>query len=453
MTPIHAQSTPHEKYLFHIFRAETAGEASGGFEGTFWSVDVPQACQLHPAIWHSALAIASARLRQRTWTVDGSTQHYDDVGFRQYTKAIGHLVQATRKTDPSFEEQSLILMTTVLLLGFASLRGDFNQVEFFARHGLRLFAKWDFRQRAKRGQQSLHSNVISVTSLISLLENLLVQYSWARHTLIPAKLAQSSTAIMSSTTPFHEYQALQIAHFEMLSAQQLGSTNGYWEPSRDIRQTWLWKLSACRNKLLQARQESGHGDGLSKSLLMMEMTSLGLQVCVQARPMANELCWDKFIPKFRRMVDIAEQLFDTRPDNHGEREPAAVFAPGPSAMGLLYMVASACREYGTRARAMALLQRLQQRDGLLDSGLFACLSETKMRIETTGRDLVGLAEPRRCTCIPKEYVCGHHRVRDVGVEFLDRGMARLNFESFDGGAHSERKKSLIVHWNGNGCNM
>ncbi|EFY89821.1 hypothetical protein MAC_04030 [Metarhizium acridum CQMa 102] len=132
MTPIYAHSTPQEKYLFHIFRAETAGQVSGEFKGTFWSVDVPQACQLHPAI-------ASLQMRQRT--VHGLMQHYGDEGLKQYIKAIGHLIQATQKTDPSFEEQSLILMATVLLLGFASLGGNFNEVEFFASHGLQLFTK------------------------------------------------------------------------------------------------------------------------------------------------------------------------------------------------------------------------------------------------------------------------------------------------------------------------
>lgn len=72
-----------------------------------------------------------------------------------------------------------------------------------------------------------------------------------------------------------------------------------------------------------------------------------------------------------------------------------------------------------------------------------------MRIEATGRDLVGLTEPKRCTCIPEEYVCGHHRVRDVGIEFLERGLVRLNFESFDGGARPEGMKSLTGHCNGN----
>lgn len=458
MTPIHAQATPQEKHLFHVFCTETAGQVSAGFESTFWSVDVPQACQLHPAIWHSALALASAQMTQRTWTVDGLTQHHDDVGFKQYTKAIGHLVQATQKTDPSFEEQSLILMATVLLLGFASLRGNFNQVEFFARHGLELFAKWDFRETAKRGQQSLRSNVLSVRSLISLLDNLFVQYSWACPTSNPPKPAQSSPATTSPKTPFtniteayHEYQALQIAHLEALRAQALGSTNRDWQPFRDIRQAWLRRLSACKAKLLQARQDGGHGDGQSKPWLMLQMGLLGLQVCFQGKAIANELYWDKFIPKLRRIVDIAEQVFETRPKTHGERVPAAVFHFAPSPLGILYMVASACREYAMRTRAIALLRRLQQRDGLLDSGLFACLSEAKMRIEATGRDLVGLTEPKRCTCIPEAYVCGHHRVRDVGIEFLERGLVRLNFESFDGGARPEGMKSLTVHCNGNWC--
>ncbi|KAG8422824.1 hypothetical protein J3459_010006 [Metarhizium acridum] len=153
MTPIYAHSTPQEKYLFHIFRAETAGQVSGEFKGTFWSVDVPQACQLHPAIWHSARAIASLQMRQRT--VHGLMQHYGGEGLKQYIQAIGHLIQATQKTDPSFEEPSLILMATVLLLGFASLRGNFNEVEFFASHGLQLFTKWNFRERAERWKQSL----------------------------------------------------------------------------------------------------------------------------------------------------------------------------------------------------------------------------------------------------------------------------------------------------------
>ncbi|KHN94948.1 uncharacterized protein MAM_07175 [Metarhizium album ARSEF 1941] len=463
MTPIYAQSTPREKYLFHVFCTETAlrqEPGSDSFEGTFWSVDVPQACHAHPAVWHSALAIASMQTRPRAVCTRGHGAAQpcadDDAAFKQYTKAIGHLMRATQNTHPSFQDQSLILMATVLLLGFASLRGNFNEVKFFAGHGIRLFTNWRFRDEAETWKSSARSNLISVTSLISLLDHLLVQYTWAcKASDLPRQAYTTSAApkrpFQSMTEAHHEYQALQLHRFELLRARALGSVTGDWRPFRYFHEAWLARSSAWKDKLAQTRRQSEHqgDDAPLRPSLILQMGLVGLQICAQVGPGTDELYWDRFASKFRRIVDIAERIFHGKTDSRGQRPARPVFTFGPSQLGVLYMVASACRERATRARTLALLQGLKQRDGLLDSGLFAALSEAKMRIEETGRELVGLAEPKTCTCIPREYICRHHRVRDVGIEFLDSGLARLDIQTFDGDdAQAPRTKSLTVRWNG-----
>lgn len=459
VSPLYANSTEQEKSLFHSFRVGTSNRVAGTFEGNFWSVDVLQACEMHPASWYSALAIAAMQIRkQGTSSSDGSQaseEKYDHLALKHYNKAIGHLVRATQQTSPSFEDQALILMATVLLLGFASLRGQFNEAKFFAGHALRLFTKWNFREAAGIWKASGRSSAISVTALVVLLDNLRIQYSWVARAEAPIDIGgttitlPSKTCFTSMSEAYYELQSLQTGLLEVVHAHARSSSSANLSAFWNTRRAWLYKLSDWKDKFLQIRRLCPQELENPRPELVLQMGLISLQLVSQLHRVTDELSWDQFTSKFSRIVDIADQLLDAERALNDTEEPSSpVFCFAPSPLGILYMAASNCRDYDIRRRAVSLLKDWQQRDGMLDSGLLASLAEAKIRIEESGAEVVDFAQPERCECVPRQYICKYHRVMETGVEFLANGLAKLSITSPAGRTTEPTTQSVIVLWNG-----
>lgn len=447
-----------EKGLFYVFRTQTSHQVAGTFEGTFWSVDVLQACQMHPAIWHSATAIAAMQIRKLSGQNVEKSEHiistYDELALKQYNKALSQLSQATKRPDPSFEDQSLILIATVLLLGFSSLRGNFNEAKFFAAHGLRLFKKWKFREAARKWRPTLRNNVISVTSLITLLDQIQIQYAWACRVQEPMddaltgiKKNVSRLPFESMTDAYHELQALQSVAVRLIRAWGHECMNFDIHAYGNARKTWLHNLSVWKSKFAQLRHQAGDDKNKLKPLLVLQMGLISLQTIFQVDRGINELCWDRFIPNFDRIVGIAQQLMELETDANGKQgnsNPLFTFAPSP--VGTLYMVASACRENEIRSKALSLLKRWRHRDGMMDSGMLAAMADAKIQLEEQGCDLVELADPSQCNCMLKFYICRYHRVMETGVEFVEDGLARLEVGTFEKMRTLPSLKTLVVRW-------
>lgn len=132
------------------------------------------------AVLHSALAVVSLQLRQRKHTCLRAMQQCD---------------KAQLENNPSSDEQAFVLMTTVFLVSFSSLRGDFVQATFFSHHGLRLYSNCNFRERASIRQLRSPSKFICINLLVSLLDHLALEHSWSCPTCgQPARAHVSNTS-------------------------------------------------------------------------------------------------------------------------------------------------------------------------------------------------------------------------------------------------------------------
>lgn len=160
---------------------------------------------------------------------------------------------------------------------------------------------------------------------------------------------------------------------------------------------------------------------------------------------ADELYWDRFIPKFRRMVDMAEQIAEIDSRRGGNQHPCIpIFEFAPSRIYMVYLVASVCRDFETRSRPLIVVSNMGRKDGVIDSASLTSFAEAKMRLETSGKDLIPLEAPKQCTCIPNEFICKYHRVRERCIEFLGSGRARLVVETFHDDAAETRVGALNV---------
>ncbi|KAK2593232.1 hypothetical protein QQS21_009072 [Conoideocrella luteorostrata] len=448
-TPFYADSTSEEKYLFHAFRVQAGHQIAGS---SFLSIDVAQACHLHPAVWHSALAISAMHMKRNS----RSPEHYGRVALYQYNKAIRELIQGTQNMRSGSQGQSTILLVTLLLFGVACLRGDITESRMFVGHALSLFGNWDFHQNAATRSTSGGDHAMPTSCLVALLNELFFQYSWAAQTFGPAWQLKNVTSMPALRAPLDANAA---ASFEFRSLQtELCELRLMRETQPSLwctrRQIWVRRFSNWKDKFRQLRQASGHHHLL---ITRLHMSLICLEIfCQGDRVDGNKngdnssvglswdgLCWDRSAHQFERIIELAEQIAA----EEVRTPPILGFSVGPSVIGIAYMVASFCKTHGIRNRALRLLKWCHQRDGMLDSRLLSLQAAAKIRLEEQGRNVFRPpTELARCQCIPEEYTCVRHQLVDCGAEFLENGMVKMCFSTLGSAMQPPETLSMTVPW-------
>lgn len=136
------------------------------------------------------------------------------------------------------------------------------------------------------------------------------------------------------------------------------------------------------------------------------LAAVHLEIC-SFQLLHEEQCWDKVMPMFENLVDLAAGVIDAQlaADEKGLHKP--VFQLDHSMIGPLFSVGHKCRDPNLRRKAISMLYSAPRQEGVWDSILTARVCERIMNLEEEG-----LGEVKCAADVPR-----WRRISDIQVTF------------------------------------
>ncbi|KAJ6784161.1 hypothetical protein PWT90_11150 [Aphanocladium album] len=473
MSAVYQGASSLEQQMFHRFRTETVIQVGCVFDMQFWLVDVPRAAQAHRPMWHASVALA-ALWSSRTHATsnmclfaDATLDSLTSFVMKHYHAAIRELIPLSNPSGdaPSFENQQVLLMTNVLLLGLASMQGNQRDAAMFSRHSLTLFNDWRFWQRQDTWKTSSQGAMLSVAPLTALMYRLqsqeigdrLQQPDWTLTDFNQFTKLPSATPFSSMTEAYRELQPI-IAGLKLVAKErQLRPHTDFMLPTPEDCLAFRYAFTAWK-----AKYDHLCDSQPPETINRLEAMILDLFKATVEHSLFLSDDYSALIPLHSHMVDAAERIllalttadtFNTTlwdgisigsPDasspgsQYSMVEWSSIPTPGsppllsdprlgrplpysfgPVVLEPLFMVAMDCADFGLRRRAIAVLRRWPRAEGIWSSVIMAAFSEALM----SATDAI-----------------------DGGLEVLENGVGRMILRSITDTRESWPGRVVLVNW-------
>lgn len=425
-------------------RGETVQHVSSNFDYSFWTVDVLQATQAYPAIWHAGLAMAAMHQRHRLTDDTAESREARQECYRfalvQYNTSIKHLIEITSRAVKhlTYVDQQVVLLASVLYVVLCGLQGDTPQAISHAKNGLQLFYSWRFWEYTER-HNSNSSHVVNPSSIVTLLSNVEGQFAnrldrflseipRSRGPVIPfkcspkpfASITEGNAERQNISTPVMNYYKQWRTVTDPVQAaavyRALRYENALWHAK------WVDFERSQESKDLQPQER--------EAMLAVRLAGLASNAVLRMRPGDPLSTFDKCQDIFTRMVDIADQVRQLRTQNSGTREPST-FAFSSAVTERLRFVAMRANK-ALRLRAIDLLENWPIKEGFWDPKLIAAMCREIMTVEqeaalaTSNGDSKGLPS---CPCVLGSFICEDHRIEKVEAEFMGENTVNVTFRT------------------------
>jgi hypothetical protein len=448
-----------EGQYFQVFRTRTASELSGFFDSDFWTRSVLQESHWEASIRHAVVALGALykTLEAASESPPGSPQHHHSAetapdhycfALIQYGKAIKRLRESLEKNEAA--SRRTVLISIVLFTCFQSFTGDHKAAIFQVQSGLRLLEELHPAVKTPAGGAE--------DELVQMFTRLAIQaksYDMAFHFPPPYVIQLSpkhnptspqspslqsdaaSTTSVDSQIPEH-FTTTQEARSSLDSLQERilrfneALSSFYAGPNNLLPssiqshgvgyRTQLHQWGVAFERLLKNRRQPGITNTERAAIDVLKMTHITTTVLFLMGFSAAETDFDKFLPKFRQLVDLAKEVVvdeelsiaearcgDSKHcrhrraysgngnhmqfpgiSTHGSKADGsyshlkASFALDLGIVPPLFVVATKCRDRMLRREAIALLMSSPRREGMWDSLLCGKVGEWIMEVEETG---------------------------------------------------------------------
>lgn len=412
--------------MFYIFRTDTVMQVGCVFDTPFWLVDVPQAAQAHLPIWHASIALAALQSSRNSISdvaMDGVTAFV----MQHYHSAIRELIPLSNPTGdaPTFENQQILLMTNVLLMGLASMQGNQRDAAMFSRHSLSLFNAWRFWKRQDDWKTSSQGAMLSVAPLIALMYRLqsqevadrLQRPDWILEDFEQFTRLPSATPFTSTNEAYRELQPMFAALTVISQEHKLRPYTDLMLPAPDSCLAFRYAFTAWKAKYNHLRESQSPAQNESLDTMILDLLKATAEHALYQGENRGPL-----LPLHSQMVDTAERILialDTQqvqPSFPGSDQGSPYGSPqqgspqspeqwysipspsgspqlngprlgkplpysfGPVVMEPLFMVAIDCADYSLRRRAIAILRRWPRAEAIWSSVIMAAFSEALMTV-------------------------------------------------------------------------
>ncbi|KAJ3496682.1 hypothetical protein NLG97_g2478 [Lecanicillium saksenae] len=471
MSAIYQVASSFEQQMFHRFRTETVLQVGCVFDMQFWLMDVPQAAQAHRPLWHASVALA-ALSGSRTNPADSMYLFADaamdgltSFVMQHYHAAIRELIPLSNPSGdaPSFENQQVLLMTNVLLLGLASMQGNQRDAAMFSRHSLTLFNDWRFWQRQDNWKTSSQGAMLSVAPLTALMYRLqsqeiadrLQRPDWlvtdfGQYTKLP-----SATPFASMTEAYRELQPILAGLNLVVKERLLRPHTDFKLPTPEHCLAFRYAFTAWKAKYDHFCDTTQSPETANR----LEAMILDLFKATVENSLLPSNDYSVLIPMHHHMVDTAESILlalsttdmfnasmsdgilGSSPEASSPSsiaESASILTPGsppllsgprlgkplpysfgPVVLEPLFMVAMDSADFGLRQRAISVLRRWPRAEGIWSSVIMAGFSEALM----SATDAI-----------------------DGGLEVLENGLGRMTLRSITDTRESWPGRVVLVNW-------
>lgn len=419
-----------DRQMFNILRLQTIQQISSTFNQSFWFVDILQATQVYPAIWHASLALAAVHQREaHTVGTSPLLQNSKDsdarrnlymFALKQNNAAIGHLLQIANRKELSYADQETILLASMLLAGLCTLLGDTKQAVAHAQNGIHLFYHWGFSGKPSK----YNTHVLAGDSLVALVKFFEHQFKrrLPRRSTTPSDKLQPHYPPELSSASFNSVSDAYL-EFQLLFANFIDLQQHFGDPStmsptqivvfERMRSTYDDQFTLWKSKCSKLQQSSNLQQRDLDRMMMLKMFILGADIALRIRLDAHQLGYDDFRSSFETIVILGQELCDKKTKENGQQPNRIGFSFSLSITEILYFVAVNCRDGKIRRKAISILERWPHRDGLWDPKQQSTICNTVMRTEEEG--ITSQAIAGGCECMKYKFICHGHRVAGIKV--------------------------------------
>jgi hypothetical protein len=409
-----------ESRYFQHYLESTARTIAGPFKTSLWEQLIPQAGLLEPYVRNVIIAIgaiSSNMLRSGSEIKPHSAYEFALV---QYGKALKGIKRAT---DQGKQDLRTILIACLLVFCFETLQGLQGSACALASSGLTLFYKTrgDDSTIIYNPDEQLEEDLLQALVGLDLhvllfLDNRPLFKHQAAIDGINKTLAQmpSNFQNLSEARTFWQLIMKRNFHFEA-KAQGIGkagelaeqcTTQSTWQdtsesPSETIvfsRLRNFPKIQAeCQTYIKDIHNWSSAASSLFASFPIEEECSTIARNLLQIHANMNiisltrmfstsEEHLDSLLPKFQAIVTLSRSIYAFLLSHSSSYQFDLGIIPA------LYLVASRCCERSVRGEAIELLQSMEYREGVWDSGAVASISEWLRSVDEGERDSGELPE-------------------------------------------------------------
>ncbi|KAL8646885.1 MAG: hypothetical protein Q9226_006671, partial [Calogaya cf. arnoldii] len=421
-----------ERRSFTFFKDRTLAEISGYFPSDFWERLVPVASFHEPALKHASIALASLheRFEKGDRSILKSNKDIAEGGFalQQYNKAIRCLINPRRGDIKPALDTSLV--ACVLFACFESLRGHHGSALSHIRSGTQILTQVNDRDQELGGDDDSRQLCVPLETLdvvFTRLDHQQVQLLGSRpmrlpkakpnahpgfHPGIPAAFRSLEEA--RNSLDYQWNLCIQGAvDFKYLYHFKEGTETQEHRDASNVERTHFQAMFNQWMTAFQTFLDRNIGMMNSKSLigamvLKMNATlaAMHLKICT-FQFLHEEQCWDKVMPMFESLVDLAAGVIDAQKAVDKKALHKPVFQLDHSIIGPLFSVAHKCRDPFLRRKAISMLHSAPRQEGVWDSVLTARVCERIMNLEEEG-----LGEVKCAADVPD-----WRRISDIQVTF------------------------------------
>ncbi|KAJ3495399.1 hypothetical protein NLG97_g3428 [Lecanicillium saksenae] len=410
-----ADAAPRDRALFYTLRTSAFNSLAGCFDRDFWSEGALQAAQSFPAVWHAGLAIAAECTSVATIGISAQDNEWRHVyAMQHYNKALQYLITVSNKTELSYTDKEAMLLSMILLTSLCCLWKDVDTALIHIGRGIQLFRQWRILDVAL--SPAMPVQLLPVRSLITLFLRFEMQYvrffelatepTYELQAATPETWTGSFTSIMEA---YSEFLTISLA----MRCTDPGATHSTFHPRLPIFAKFRGPFDNWKAKLARFVASRVMTDYEMQCILTLEFESAMTEIVFSVDGVdsdVRQLAYDSWLPMFEYMMTLAERLYEQTLKDTAHSPAFPLFSFSLSISDPLFFLLN-CRDGRLRRRALALLRRWPQQDGLVQSEQRAARFEQLMLFEE-GFGMVEEAQrPAYCQCIAGMFICGWHRVR------------------------------------------
>ncbi|KAF3761759.1 hypothetical protein M406DRAFT_266480 [Cryphonectria parasitica EP155] len=429
-------TTQDEQCSLEWFRSRTAVKIGGPFVSPFWSTLVLQTGLQEPCVFNAMLALSSAHRRVCIGSYEVGSEAAPDpleqFTLRQYSKAIGHLLERHAVVVP--HERSSIrvaLVTCLLFVCLELLRGRYQAGNIHLQNGVKILAllNKDMEQQQEHGAAEgvQHNHTLSnrdraddwITDAFTRMRLPAVhcgQGDWlppgkqrSLSSKLPATFASMAQARQSLESFF-----VHVLHLKRQADRGVAIDNNFATSASKVKSladiqcrlkagltAWLTTYEASRGKL-EAQMTAVSRIGYELLFLYYLMACIMADTSLRAD---DEMAFDSQVARFESLVAHADGVLEAIQAVHATEDPIhglgaryCLFTADVGWAPPLYYTAIHCRIYRVRVRAIELLRALPSREGVWDSLFAARVAQEVLQVEeeeeeeeeeevATGRDI------------------------------------------------------------------
>ncbi|KAG6231536.1 hypothetical protein E4U34_003771 [Claviceps purpurea] len=436
-------SSKEEEYMFHLLCTEATVKISGGFDLSFWTIDVPRATRAYPAIWHASASLAA---------MYKCIQHQDRLvekdklykfSLAQYNKSIRNILSINPNlAELSYYAQETLLFASVLFTSICILQGDQEKAKVHVDRGIELFNHFRFWEHLTKLPNP--DDVSTVHSLVALFTRFELESSFS----VPPKpfwqtisfdKRQAPAVFTSATDAYYEQQQLLNNLIKVYRTEVAQHLKGNTSHPSQKRLAYRYQYRRWKNRFEKLKNMD------HRAKLILQMYALAIEIILYVDSAAAELGWDRYTYTFRRILTLSKELFalETAP-NADKNGATTLFSFSPVSCHPCLGIGVLCRDGPLRRKSIELLKQWPLRDGMVNYKIAASILEAIMIYEESHtKKKLPCSE---CESTPATRICGPHRVLYRDMEPNGEGKGKLRMTTVDDVRHGRCGKVVDIAW-------